>query len=999
MRMPPYHEFSRLRSLMPCRRAGSRYGFLHHALSVCAIILFCTYVSGFAQSLMVQHVSGAGGAHAGSSVAGSGDHDGDGFDDFVVGLPYAGGGGSSGGEVRVISGRTGAIIFSNTGTGNEHLGLSVTAGFDANGDGHPDYAAGYNELNTVMAGGVRVYDGTTGLLLYQRSASLGGLGLSMSTLDDINGNGRDELIVGKPIFALPPLLPVGAGGVEVVEYSPTTGTTSTLVSSFGAFTNGNYGTSVANAGDLDGDGVCDIAIGEPGYREFGSIVTLFPGRVRVLSGQDAANGTVTQIRSYRGSCDFGHVGEGLATGSDITGDGIPDVIVGSLTTGNTDIFSGAGGVAPLVHHFDPNNIATSFFVQPGFGRSMAFVPDLNGDGVPEFAVGSPLDGAGKVFVFDGSTRSIIETIRGRGTASRFGAAMAAGRDVDGDGFQELIVGSPLENTGLLFANTGGAVRVFSLRPSVAVVAPMPLDFALIDDLNGDGSREYVIGSGGSLCFVDGSSDTVLFNSNVTTSPSDFFGFALANFDDLDGDGQRDILATAPFADSAVGADTGAVYVVSSLFGIAIAIIDAGTYQQANGGFGHSVCVLDDLDGDGVREFAVGAPSSAASFSSPQSGIVLIHSGTNGAILNVLSGVAAGDDFGWSLASGEDLDGDGVVDLVVGAPNALGGAGEVKVFSGTTLTATNPTLLWSLAGTGNSQCGFDVANAGDVNGDGTADVVVGEPMYSSSLVVEEGRTRVVSGVTGAVINSYAGEHAYSQFGFAVSGVGDMDGDGVCDVAVASPNFQLETPVIPANLNAEGRIRIFLSSGETRAITGLTKVGGRLSYLGDHNGDGFGSLVIDGIYMGNHTVVVTPRPLGGLEVYGQGTPGCDGRLLLIADSPPRLGNSSFSVVLDNGPSSAPGGFFVADPTAKLDPGQDLLGIGLIFHVDPMAVQASQVYLVPTDVTGHAAITASIPFIPALAGIKVILQGIWYEGACQTTALGYATTNGLEVTLRLP
>ncbi len=946
------------------------------------VLLLLSSVPLVAQEVIVQSEVGSTASQLGSSVSNAGDVDRDGFDDFVVGMPYASGSAPSGGEVRVISGRTGSVIHSNSGASNEHVGLTVAGDFDANGDGRPDYAAGYNNLDAAMSGGVRVYDGATGALLFQTSASSGGLGLAVAGLRDINGNGRDEIIVGRPQASII-FNPLGAGLIRVLEYSPTTGVFSTLLTDVGGFTNGNYGTSVADAGDLDGDGVSDIAIGEPRYSEVNQFV-LLPGRIRVLSGQAAANGTATQIRSYRGTDSFGQVGVAIATGGDIDGDGIPDLMAGSLSE-IIDVFPGAGGQSVL-------NIAPGFGMFPGFGQALAFVPDVSGDGLSDLAIGTPLDSQGKVRLHSGQDGSVVKIISGRGSSARFGAALASGCDADGDGVEDLVVGAPLEN--LHAAVTAGVdqgyARVFSLVPLTNLTGTT-LDFTLLGDLTGDGLPEYGISNGAFVRIRDGSSDAVLLNT-VSIPNSVGLGFALATTDDLDGDGLRDILATAPFEDTPSAADVGAVYLISALFGNTIAVVNAGPYQQAFSDYGQSICVLGDLNGDGVSEFAVGAPSSSVSAVSPQSGIVLIHSGINGLVMAALPGGAAGDDFGMSLANVGDLDGDGVADMAVGAPNAMGGKGEVRVFSGSTLLGFNPTTIYVVAGTGTSEFGFDVARAGDVDGDGMDDILVGEPGYSSFLSSNRGRARVISGATGLVVRSYFGEVGGDRFGAAVSGIGDVDGDGLCDVAIAAPFFS-------QTLNNAGRVYVLSSMGQTRAIINGNAgdlLGERLLGIGDRNGDCHGDILIKEGVFNTSTYIFTPGRLDGLEAYGQGTPGCDGRLCLAADSPPRIGNTAFSIVLDNGPPTAPGGIFVADLSAKLDPGQDLLGIGLIFHVNLGAVPAPQAFPVTTDVTGHASVDAGIPYIPALAGTQVILQGIWYEGACQTNGFGYSTTNGLELTI---
>src|SRR5262245_424743 len=201
-------------------------------------------------------------------------------------------------------------------------------------------------------------------------------------------------------------------------------------------------------------------------------------------------------------------------------------------------------------------------------------------------------------------------------------------------------------------------------------------------------------------------------------------------------------------------------------------------------FGISVAGLGDVDGDGIPDGLVGAPQyfEIPGFSNGP-GYALLFSGATGGSVFTLTGTLLGDRFGQSVGRAGDVDGDGVEDLLVGAPGTdaggLADSGRAFAISGSTGIP-----LLTLDGTAAGDFfGESVAGVGDIDGDGNSDFVVGAPR-SIFPPVAAGYARLFSGAAGALLFQLNGTSAGDLFGASVAGPGDLSGDGVPDLLVGS-----------------------------------------------------------------------------------------------------------------------------------------------------------------------------------------------------------------------
>ncbi len=190
-----------------------------------------------------------------------------------------------------------------------------------------------------------------------------------------------------------------------------------------------------------------------------------------------------------------------------------------------------------------------------------------------------------------------------------------------------------------------------------------------------------------------------------------------------------------------------------------------TGEALGDGFGFVADELGDITGDGVPEFIVGAPGNDAG--GTDAGRAYVYSGMDSAPLFTVDGDAAGELLGWSVAGAGDVNGDGTIDFAAGSPNA--GAGVLRVYSG-----TDGGLLLDLDGpsTG-SQFGRVVAGIGDIDGDGSGDLLIGAEGLGQAIVV--------GGATGATLRSHTSA-GIANYGFGVGALGDVSGDGVPDYAI-------------------------------------------------------------------------------------------------------------------------------------------------------------------------------------------------------------------------
>ena len=427
------------------------------------------------------------------------------------------------------------------------------------------------------------------------------------------------------------------------------------------------------------------------------------------------------------------------------------------------------------------------------GASVQVVDDIDGDGLPDALLGAPTqvdllgDDQGAVYVVTGwdaladpsavgdtvstsSTSAAVVELEGITDQSRLGQGLAAG-DVDGDGFVDLWVGAP-------------------------------------ESSSWAGAAWLVSGP------IDGST-TLASDGEVVTSAHEQFGYKTL-VADLDNDGLLDLIASSPESALTGDADSGngvvtvllgsAMASATSLSTTSVLTFDGAANKDA---FGFDVAA-GDVNGDGSDDLWIGSPKSDVSGANDSGRAYLIAgpataggSVTGGSVTGKASalGAAAADQLGYSVAAGVDVDGDGYGDLLVGTPkgdpggvgNDSGGAwlilGSASVAAAAADSLTADTSIESA--TSGVRVGEAVGFAGDVDDDGSEDIVLGVPR-DDTAAGDAGAVHIVHGpfasgslsLSSASVVTYTGVAGGDHLGTSVA-AGDLDGDGYSDILVGSP----------------------------------------------------------------------------------------------------------------------------------------------------------------------------------------------------------------------
>jgi len=471
------------------------------------------------------------------------------------------------------------------------------------------------------------------------------------------------------------------------------------------------GYRVSDAGDINDDGIDDIVIGAPGFTNSNPDATTTPGTSYVVFGSPAGFPANFELSTLNGTNGFALngvaaddlTGFSVSGAGDVNGDGKDDLIIGAV---------GA----------DPNGLENAGSSYVLFGSTSGFAPTLN------LATLNGINGF---------------TINGIAAGGQLGSSVSGAGDVNGDGFADLIIGAPYADPNGL-ENAGQSYVVFGSNQGF----PTSLN---VSDLDG--------------------------NNGFTINPiaaGDELGGSVSAAGDVNGDGKDDLIIGAFGADPNGVQNAGQGYVVfGSTVGLAptlnVSDLD-GTNGFAIDGIAEGdhlsrVSAAGDVNGDGFDDVIVAAfwadPNGNTSagtsyvvFGSPEAFPASFNpSGLNGTNGFAINGIAQGNFSGYSVSSAGDFNGDGIDDLIISAPGVESFAGQSYIVFGSKEGFWASINLSSLDGINgsvfnrvnpNDFSGISVSGAGDINGDGVDDLIIGASYADPNGNTDSGSSYVVFG---------------------------------------------------------------------------------------------------------------------------------------------------------------------------------------------------------------------------------------------------------------
>lgn len=760
-----------------------------------------------------------------------GDVNGDGFGDIAVADPYNDEAGLDHGKVWIHLGGPYEVSptpwWSTSGTGggqnpdNWRVGSELVGG-DFNGDSYGDLC--------VVTGGYANGTGVDWCILYYGSPNGMSLGplwyppvgfpqefTSVTNPGDADLDGRDDLVAASQLN-------------EAVYLRHSAGQVHTYNAAC---------SRVAPAGDINGDGFVELLT--------------FPtsGGISVWQGQEDgfAPYDCWTFQNCRTAAMIG----------DVTGDDIADILVD--TPSEARIYAGGPDL------FNLQWVRT--IPNAGWANPVTFTAgDIDGNGLADLVISDPTYGVsgftcGRVWVYQAyfNHLDIVQDITGQSGEGLGGIGVASAGDVNGDGFGDLLIPTltsvkiHLGSSLLLYGQQNPQFQYFGPYTQQAGAA-----VATAGDVNGDGFSDLLVGSpadqngfGGVVqCFYGGKQNTTTTPDweSYFWTPGASHGQSVASAGDVNGDGYSDVIIGTPRYSNGQVEEGGAYVYYGHASGLSYYHDWFHESNQAHSQFGWSVASAGDVNGDGFSDVIIGEPGYSNDAGYPDKGRASLFLGSPSGLASTPAWTVA-DSYelarlGASVASAGDVNGDGFSDVIVGAPtdwHSTPWAGRTYVYFGSA-SGLSQTESWSAEGGQQYEYyGSCVANGGDVNGDGYSDVLISSPGWDHFADWDVGIVYLYAGGPGGPgplpDRFVTGSLANAHFGASVACAGDLNGDGYSDIVIGSP----DRPYGGADVYMGGADAYPVPVWNRQSTADVaSRWGASVACAGDLNGDGFDEIVV-------------------------------------------------------------------------------------------------------------------------------------------------------------
>ena len=771
---------------------------------------------------------------SGLTVAGAGDVNGDGYDDILIGARGNSEGGEKAGQTYLILGKPSGWAMDTDLSesdasfwgeeGDDYPGLCLAGAGDVNGDGYDDFLIGTsrNDEGGEDAGQTYLIFGKASgwsmdtNLSASDASFLGenvkdGSGSSVAGAGDVNGDGFDDILIGASgnddggKRAGKSYLILG----KASGWANDTNLFTSDASFLGEVADDLSGGSLAGSGDVNGDGYDDILIGVPSNYDAG----VHAGQTYLILGKPFGWTMDTDLSgsdaSFWGGGERDGSGGSVAGAGDVNGDGFDDILIGA--TGNDE----GGDYAGQIYLIFPDNTSTPTLydrtldykmdtrlanVDASFlgdedrdysGYSPTSAGDVNGDGYDDILIDAPINGdggkrSGKTYlilgkpsgwVMDTNLSASDASFIGENAEDRSGCSLAGAGDVNGDGYDDILIGASGNGDG---GENAGQTYLILGKPS---------GWAMDTDLS------------------------VSDASFIGENSHDCSGKGVAGAGDVNGDGYDDILIGT---DNSESLDfPGLTYLILGKpsgwkMDVSLSRSDASFWgEEVDDHSGSAVAGAGDVNGDSYDDILIGATGSDRSgYCAGQTYLVLGKSSGWARDTDLSTsdasflGESVGDWCGNSVAGAGDVNGDGYDDILIGANGDDDGgnlAGQTYLIlgklsgwkKGVSLSASDASF-WGEEEDDIS--GDKISGAGDVNGDGYDDFLIGASQ-SDNGGLRFGQTYLILGKpSGWAMDmdlsvsdaSFWGEEEKDFSGSHVAGAGDVNGDGCDDILIGTPS---------------------------------------------------------------------------------------------------------------------------------------------------------------------------------------------------------------------